>query len=161
MMVTLSNATMMPPQKTTPPFAHYMIPLSNILRYLSISSSPQATSLLFSKLSWVALSISTSSIRFTHGTSGLPFSSITLCFTITGMQEGDYSGWYIINSELASLHLYGNLKPSGKEAALSNFANAKQMCFIFQTGKCPMCCGFPLYFIIYAPYQTPSLESHC
>ena len=23
------------------------------------------------------------------------------------------------------------------------------------------CCGFPLYFIIYAPYQTPSLESHC
>ena len=23
------------------------------------------------------------------------------------------------------------------------------------------CCGFPLYFIIYAPYQTPALESHC
>ena len=23
------------------------------------------------------------------------------------------------------------------------------------------CCGFPLYFIIYAPYQTLSLESHC
>ena len=23
------------------------------------------------------------------------------------------------------------------------------------------CCGFPLYFIIYAHYQTPSLESQC
>ena len=56
------------------------------------------------------------------------------------MREGDYSGWRVIDSELASLHLYGNPKSSDKVAASSNFANAKQTCFVYQTGKCPMPC---------------------
>ena len=29
-----------------------------------------------------------------------------------------------------------------------------------QDGQVHCCCGFPLYFIIYAPYQTLSLESY-
>ena len=35
------------------------------------------------------------------------------------------------------------------------------LCMVQEYLKGGLCCGFPLYFIIYAPYQTPALESHC
>ena len=56
------------------------------------------------------------------------------------MREGDYSGWHIMDSELASLYLYGNPKPSSKTSGSSSSANAKQTCFAFQIGKCSAPC---------------------
>ena len=57
------------------------------------------------------------------------------------MRDGDYSGWRIMDSELASLHLYGNPKlKSSSYSGSSSSSNAKQVCFAFQTGKCASPC---------------------
>ena len=57
------------------------------------------------------------------------------------MHDGDYSGWQIMDSELASLYLYGN--PKAKSTSYSNTSsssNAKQICFAFQSAKCASPC---------------------
>ena len=38
---------------------------------------------------------------------------------------------------------------------------AGQAPWMINQGHTNNCCGFPLYLIIYAPNQAPSLESHC
>ncbi|KAF8591390.1 hypothetical protein K439DRAFT_1327663 [Ramaria rubella] len=60
------------------------------------------------------------------------------------MHEGDYSGWRAMDTELASLYLYGNPRSNiGKSSSHASphsnpaSANAKQVCFAFQSGKCP------------------------
>jgi hypothetical protein len=63
------------------------------------------------------------------------------------MRDGDYSGWRVMDSELASLHLYGNPKSSSSKATSysnsnsSTSSNTKQNCFSFQTGKCASPCA--------------------
>ena len=57
------------------------------------------------------------------------------------MCNGDYSGWQIMDSELASLYLYGNPKPkSTSYSNASSSSNAKQICFTFQSAKCASPC---------------------
>jgi hypothetical protein len=60
------------------------------------------------------------------------------------MRDGDYSGWRIIDAELASLYLYGNPKSSSKpivHSSSTSSQNAKQTCFSFQNGKCTSPCA--------------------
>ncbi|KAF8581629.1 hypothetical protein K439DRAFT_1414172 [Ramaria rubella] len=59
------------------------------------------------------------------------------------MCDGDYSGWKIMDTKLASLHLYRNIKQSNYKSPsspINSSPNAKQTCFSFQNGKCPSPC---------------------
>ncbi|KAF8580620.1 hypothetical protein K439DRAFT_1305610, partial [Ramaria rubella] len=61
------------------------------------------------------------------------------------MRDGDYSSWHVMDTELASLHLYGYMRASTAKSnthiTATVSSNAKQVCFAFQSGKCPSPCA--------------------